>query len=91
MLALGEETAVQAVVGYIVWTFRRLKKPKNREMSAGDYALHSVAPTFLFLHSIDKITKFLYYQIYFKAKYKVKNLNNSADLNSAHINVVQCQ
>ena len=26
--ALGEETAVQAVVGSIVWAFRRLKKPR---------------------------------------------------------------
>ena len=28
VLALGEETAVQAVVGFIDWAFRRLKKAK---------------------------------------------------------------
>ena len=44
MLPLGEETAVQAVVGSIVWAFRRLKKPRCREMSARGYALHSVCP-----------------------------------------------
>ena len=33
-----------AVVGSIVWTFRRLKKPRCREMSARSYALHSVCP-----------------------------------------------
>ena len=36
----------QAVVGSIVWTFRRLKKPRCREMSARGYALHSVCPKF---------------------------------------------
>ena len=35
---------VQAVVGSIVRTFRRLKKPRNREMSDRGYALHSVRP-----------------------------------------------
>ena len=30
VLALGEETAVQAVVGTIVWAFRMLDKPKSR-------------------------------------------------------------
>ena len=49
VLALGEETAVQAVVGSIVWTFRRLKKPWIREMSARGYALHSVCPQLSFL------------------------------------------
>ena len=44
VLVLGKETAVQAVVGGIVWTFRRLKKPRNGEMSARGYALHSVCP-----------------------------------------------
>ena len=49
LLALGEETAVQAVVGSIVWGFRRLKKLRCREMSARGYALNSVLPpTFLF-------------------------------------------
>ena len=42
MLPLGEETAVQAVVGSIVWAFPRLKKPRCREMSARGYAPHSV-------------------------------------------------
>ena len=43
MLALGEETAVQVVVGSIAWAFRRLKKPRRiRETSARGYALHSV-------------------------------------------------
>ena len=44
VLPLGEETAVQAVVSSIVWAFRRLKKPRSREMSARSYALHSVCP-----------------------------------------------
>ena len=42
MPALGEETTVHAVVGSIVWAFRRLKKPRSREMIARGYALHSV-------------------------------------------------
>ena len=29
VLALGEKTAAQAVVGSIVWAFRRLKKPSQ--------------------------------------------------------------
>ena len=48
VLPLGEETAVQAVVGSIVWAFRRLKKPRSREMSARGYALHSVCPRLSF-------------------------------------------
>ena len=47
-LALGEETAVQAVVGSIVRAFRRLKKPRCREMSACGYALHSIYPQLSF-------------------------------------------
>ena len=48
MLALGAETAVQAVIGSTVWGFRRLKKLRSREMSARGYELHSVCPqTFL--------------------------------------------
>ena len=39
VLVLGEETAVQAVVGSIVWAFGRLKKPRSWEMSARSYAL----------------------------------------------------
>ena len=42
VLALEEETAAQAVVGFIVWAFRRLKKPRSREMSARGYVLYSV-------------------------------------------------
>ena len=44
--------AVQAVVGSIVWAFRRVKKPRYREMSARGYALHSVYPqrSFLSIH-----------------------------------------
>ena len=34
----------QAVVGLIVCAFRRLKKPRNREMGARGYALHSERP-----------------------------------------------
>ena len=47
MLALGEKTADQALVGSIVWAFRRLK-PTCREMSARGYALHSVRPQLCF-------------------------------------------
>ena len=43
-----EETAVQAIVGSIVWAFSRLKKPRSREMSARSYALHSVRPKLSF-------------------------------------------
>ena len=49
MLALGEETAAQAVVGSIVWALHRLKKPRSREMSARGYALHSVCPQLSYL------------------------------------------
>ena len=42
VLELGEETAVQAVVGFIDLAFRRLKKPTSQEMSARGYGLHSV-------------------------------------------------
>ena len=47
VLAIGKETAVQAVVGSIVWAFRRLKKPRS-QMSARGYALHGERPTFPF-------------------------------------------
>ena len=49
LVALREKTAVQAVVGSIVWALRRLKKPSSREMSARGYALHSVCPQLSFL------------------------------------------
>ena len=42
VLALWEETAVQAVVGAIVSAFRRLNKPKSRETSTRSYARRSV-------------------------------------------------
>ena len=47
-LALGEGTAVQAVIGSNIWAFRRLKKTKIREMSARGYAIHSVCPQLSF-------------------------------------------
>ena len=53
VLALSEETAVQAVVGSSVWAFCRLKKPWSREMSARGYALHSVCPQLSFPIFID--------------------------------------
>ena len=56
VLALGEKTAVQTVVGSIVWVFRRLKKPRNREMSARVYALHSVCTQLSFSFSPDILT-----------------------------------
>ena len=43
---------VQAVVASIVWAFRRLKKPRCREMSARGYALHSVCPQLSFFSYI---------------------------------------
>ena len=54
----GEETAVQAVAGSIVWAFRRLKKPRSREMSARSHALHSVRPqlSLFFLHGSFNVT-----------------------------------
>ena len=48
VLALGEETAVQAVVGSTVWAFRRLRKAKVSGMSAGSDALYSVCPQLSF-------------------------------------------
>ena len=49
VLALVEETAVQALFGSIVWAFRRLKKSRSRDMSARNYAFHSVCPQLSFL------------------------------------------
>ena len=46
--ALGKETAVQALVGSIVWAFCRLEKPRSQEMSAHGYALYSVCPQLSF-------------------------------------------
>ena len=56
-----EETAVQGVVGSIVWAFRRLKKPRCGEMSARGYKLHSVCPQLSFfmgrVKSVDSSSK----------------------------------
>ena len=52
VLPLREETAAQAVVGYIVWAFRRLKKPRCREIS-----VHSVYPNFSFFPFFDELIK----------------------------------
>ena len=54
MLPLEGETAVQAVVGSIVWAIRRLKKPRCREMSARGNAFHSVCPQLSFLSVINR-------------------------------------
>ena len=51
VVALVEETAVQAVVGSIVWGFRTFKKPRGREINACSYALHSVLPFTFFRES----------------------------------------
>ena len=48
-LTPGKKTGDQAVVGSIVWVFRRLKKPRSREMSARSYALHNVCRQLSFL------------------------------------------
>ena len=56
VLPLREETAVQAVVGTIVWAFRRLKKPRCRNMSARGYALHSVCPQISFLYEFADVS-----------------------------------
>ena len=45
VLALREETAVQAAVGSIVWALRHLG---SKSQSVGRYALHSVRPNFPF-------------------------------------------
>ena len=42
--SFGEETAVQAVVDSIIWAFRRLKKPKSREISARNKADFQIIP-----------------------------------------------
>ena len=42
VLAVGKEPADQAIVGSIVWAFRRLKMSRSREMSDCGYELHSV-------------------------------------------------
>ena len=52
VLALEEETAVQAVVDSIFWAFCRLKKPRCQEMSARGYALHSVCPQLSFVRDL---------------------------------------
>ena len=63
MLPLGEETAVHAVVGSIVWAFRRLQKLTSREMSARGYALYSVCPQLSFLYASDAGTEIFVYDL----------------------------
>ena len=60
VLALGEETAVQAVVGSIVWAFRRLKKPRSWEMSARGYAIHGVCPQLSFPSPIPVVDGYIW-------------------------------
>ena len=50
VLALGEETAVLAVVGSIVWAFRRLKKPRFGELSARGSRFVAYVPNFPFFY-----------------------------------------
>ena len=49
MFTLVAKTAAQAVAGSIVWVFRRLEKPRCREMSARGYALQSIRPKLSFV------------------------------------------
>ena len=44
-------TAVQAVVGSIVWAFRRPNKQRCREMSARGYALYCECPPTFFSYN----------------------------------------
>ena len=46
--ALWEETAIQAVVSFIMWAFRSFGKPRSWVISARSYALHSVYLYFSF-------------------------------------------
>ena len=48
VFALVRKLQLGAVVGSIVWTFRKLKKPRCRERNAHDYVLHGVCPNFPF-------------------------------------------
>ena len=48
VLALGEESANEIVMGSIVWAFGRLKNLRSRKMSARGCALHSVCPQLFF-------------------------------------------
>ena len=64
VLPLEEETAVQAVVGSDVWAFRRLKKPRCREMSARSYALYSVRPQFSFFSLCIYVYVYVYVNMY---------------------------
>ena len=60
VFALGEETAAQAVVDSIFWAFRRLKKPRSREMSARSYALYSVCTRLSFSLDFPFLLTFLF-------------------------------
>ena len=48
VLALGEETAVQSVVGSIVWAFRRVRKAKEAGDQEAATCFKRKPPTFLF-------------------------------------------
>ena len=47
--ALVEGTAIQAIVGTIVWAFHRLKSQRSRKKSDRPHALHSVRARLSFL------------------------------------------
>ena len=55
VLALGEGTADQVMIGFIIRAFRRLKKPRSLEMRARGYALHSVCPQLSFFFSYSTV------------------------------------
>ena len=48
---------VQAVVGSIVWAFRRLKKTRSREMNVRVYVLHSACPNFPFFPASSPVSQ----------------------------------
>ena len=48
VFALGKETAIEAVIGFIAWAVRRLIKPRSRKMRACSYAIQTVYPDFHF-------------------------------------------
>ena len=87
VLALGEETAVQAVVDFIVRAFHRLKKPRSREMRARGYALHSVCPQlyfFLFLPCHARV-----YSVHRRATPQVNHVFNSSSCRQVSLNLLE--
>ena len=70
-----EGIAAQAVVGSIVWVFRRLKKPRSREMSARAYALHSVCTQRSFFISRTRTLMALAYTITLIRHCNHRNMN----------------